>query len=148
MSEQVEKALASLPEEARAAAEKLGIADEQHLPVLGSILQEVGVAGLCAWVAYQDVLEGGSVDAFDMGEILAAALPALERTIRSDERSKVVGQVRSILKEQVGEYEREANEAAQRGEEHGAKALRTGADVVRCVTTIVMDALAYTEAHS
>ena len=82
-------ALDSLSEEARKAIETLGLDNEQGIPIASLILQEVGTAGLCAWVAYQEVLESGSVDAFDMGPILAAALPTFERTIRSQIRERL-----------------------------------------------------------
>jgi len=104
-----------LPEEARKAAERAEL--DKNLPVLASIMQEVGVAGLCAWAAYLDVMESGSVDPFDMGEIVGAAVPTIKRSVEKEsaERLKEVDRQRE---EERARYRREKK---RRKKAEGAK---------------------------
>jgi hypothetical protein len=77
----------SLPEEAQKAARRAEL--DKTLPVLVLIMQEIGVPGICACAAYLDVLESGSVDPFDMPEIIGAALPAIEQAVEERVRERL-----------------------------------------------------------
>lgn len=96
-----EEAYKALPEEVRKAAERAEL--DKNLPVLSLILQEGGHSAVLAWAAYLDVLETGNVDPFDMPEIVGAALPPIERQLRSafyqEVRERLLGDDGPVLLE-------------------------------------------------